>query len=256
MLVKVSPSLSQPTGSWLIFRSGMGPWLSSTCTTMVRSFGGGCFCFSLGGYGTRASKPFGVSGVMTMKMISSTSSTSIRGVTLMLAVGPPLPPIVIAITNSPSNYIGLAPSSRFHSTLGSRHRFDRLGCHVRRRRCFGPFLLSEQAQLVNASGTNIVHNVNHDAILGVRVGLDEDALVGLLGQLILYQSSELVGLDLIGAEKNAAILGDSDQHGIFFIRILHGDWVHGLGHIHTRAMLKHGSDNHEDDQQHQHDIYH
>ncbi len=38
---------------------------------------------SFGGWGTRASNPRGVIGVMVMKMMSSTSKTSMRGVTLM-----------------------------------------------------------------------------------------------------------------------------------------------------------------------------
>src|SRR5438067_188220 len=54
-----------------------------TCTTMVRSGGSSCLFLSFGGCGTNASRPFGVSGVMTMKMISSTSITSTMGVTLM-----------------------------------------------------------------------------------------------------------------------------------------------------------------------------
>jgi hypothetical protein len=38
---------------------------------------------------------------MTMKMINSTSSTSINGVTLMSALAPPEPPTAIAIANIP-----------------------------------------------------------------------------------------------------------------------------------------------------------
>src|SRR6202047_17028 len=65
---------------------------------MVRSgVGGGCFWLGGGGWGTNASKPLGVNGVITMKMISSTSSTSISGVTFMFAFWPPLEPIAIAM---------------------------------------------------------------------------------------------------------------------------------------------------------------
>jgi hypothetical protein len=38
---------------------------------------------SLGGWGTSASNPLGVTGTMTMKMIKSTRRISIIGVTLM-----------------------------------------------------------------------------------------------------------------------------------------------------------------------------
>ena len=57
---------------------------------MVRS---GCVFFGAfggGGCGTSASSPFGVTGEITMKMISSTSSTSMSGVTLIFALWPPL----------------------------------------------------------------------------------------------------------------------------------------------------------------------
>src|SRR6266568_2755511 len=74
-----------------------------TCTTIVRSFGLSC-CGFFGGCGTNASKPFGVTGTMTIKMIKSTSRTSIRGVTLMSDESPPGPlplPIAIAISSFP-----------------------------------------------------------------------------------------------------------------------------------------------------------
>src|ERR1035437_2013801 len=92
---------SHVTSSWLILSAGLSPPPLSTCTTMVRSLLGGVFCWSLGGWGTSASRPFGVSGVITMKMMSNTSKTSIIGVTLMSALGPsPGPPIAILIRNS------------------------------------------------------------------------------------------------------------------------------------------------------------
>src|SRR5208283_1189781 len=100
MSFKRPSRLSHVTSSWLILSAGLSPPPFSTCTTIVRSLGGGCFCWSLGGWGTSASRPFGVSGVITIKMMSSTSNTSISGVTLMSADGPPDPPIAIPISNS------------------------------------------------------------------------------------------------------------------------------------------------------------
>jgi len=41
-----------------------------------------------------------IRGAVMMKMISSTSITSTRGVTLMSAMGPPLLPLLKAITGS------------------------------------------------------------------------------------------------------------------------------------------------------------
>src|SRR5438105_8523230 len=178
---------SQVVASWLIFSVGFCPGAAAiTCTTMVRLSGGAGFAFGGGGCGTRASRPLGVSGVMTMKMISSTSSTSISGVTLMLAVGPPLPPIAIAITNSPSNSWGLASlvSTQLaaHRYLGCGRRARRLAGHVRRLRRVRSLLFGNQAQLVYARSANIIHNVNHDAIFGARIDLEEDALIGFFGK--------------------------------------------------------------------------
>jgi len=50
-----------------------------------------------GGCGTRASSPFGVNGVITIKMMISTRRTSIIGVMLMSDFGPPCPPTAIDI---------------------------------------------------------------------------------------------------------------------------------------------------------------
>ena len=55
------------------------------------------FEFGGGGCGTRASSPLGVSGVITMKIMISTSSTSIMGVMLMSDLTLPDPPTAIDI---------------------------------------------------------------------------------------------------------------------------------------------------------------
>src|SRR5882724_10751482 len=66
---------------------------------MVLSEGSGCLF--LGGCGTSASNPLGVSGVITMKMMSSTSSTSTSGVTLISDRAPPEAPNANAMDESP-----------------------------------------------------------------------------------------------------------------------------------------------------------
>src|SRR5580658_8662628 len=65
--------------------------------TIVRSSGVVTGSFGFGGCGISASKPFGGRGVITIKMMISTSSTSIIGVILISDLGPPPPPIDIAI---------------------------------------------------------------------------------------------------------------------------------------------------------------
>src|SRR5579884_464263 len=66
---------------------------------MVRSFDWFLGAFGGGGCGTSASRPFGVTGTMTMKMISRTRSTSISGVTLISDTAPPEDPPLIPIAN-------------------------------------------------------------------------------------------------------------------------------------------------------------
>src|SRR6185503_1663388 len=54
-------------------------------------------------FGSTTSTPFCSSGVITMKMISSTIMMSAMGVTLMFAIGPPLlPPTAIDMLMAPS----------------------------------------------------------------------------------------------------------------------------------------------------------
>src|SRR6185503_2946319 len=62
----------------------------SRVTTMVlfNSSGGGGGVPGGGGCGIAASKPFGVSGVIVMKMTRSTRRISIKGVTLISPLGP------------------------------------------------------------------------------------------------------------------------------------------------------------------------
>src|SRR5437868_6398963 len=164
---------------------------------MVRSFGGGCFCWSLGGCGTRASRPLGVSGVMTMKMISSTSNTSISGVTFMSEVGPPPgPPIVIAITRVLSDSLDHESETRAtQALLSGRRRCCRSRC--RRRRGSARFaLLGKQTQLVHSGRADIVHHFDHIAVPGSLVGANEDTLVDAVRQLVLDLVGELVGRNL------------------------------------------------------------
>src|SRR5580698_9946436 len=68
---------------------------------MVRSFCGGCCCGFLGGWGTSASRPLGVTGTITMKIISKTRRISIMGVTLISPIAPPPPPVENAMVQTP-----------------------------------------------------------------------------------------------------------------------------------------------------------
>ena len=63
--------------SWLILSL---PFISTCTTTVLFSSSTSCCLFGEG-CGTIASKPFGVRGVMTMKMMISTSKISMSGTT-------------------------------------------------------------------------------------------------------------------------------------------------------------------------------
>src|SRR4029434_1988679 len=58
-----------------------------TMIVLLRSFGSGGGLPGGGGCGTAASRPFGVNGVIVMKMTSNTSRMSMNGVTLMSPLG-------------------------------------------------------------------------------------------------------------------------------------------------------------------------
>src|ERR1039458_490128 len=97
-----------------------------------------------GGCGTRASRPFGVSGVITMKMMISTSSTSIMGVMLMSDFGPPVPPTAIDIR-----------LLLFENSLALHRSRGRLLL------CLD--LVRQEAQLVHAGRLQILHHIQHAA---------------------------------------------------------------------------------------------
>jgi hypothetical protein len=95
---RASGSSMVPAGSvfsWIVRFAGL------IVTTRLSGFGSttrfSCF---LGSAGTFASNLLGLTGVMIMKMINSTSKTSIRGVSLIFGVAPSLePPADIPITS-------------------------------------------------------------------------------------------------------------------------------------------------------------
>src|SRR5580698_9841688 len=128
----------------LILYCGSAAPFETTCTTIVRSFGWSC-CGFFGGCGTSASSPLGVTGTITMKMISSTSSTSISGVTLMSEESPPGPPELIPIVQFLSaSQPGFSPGRQ------------------PLRLCL---VVGEQVQLTHAARTQGINRVHHLAVV-------------------------------------------------------------------------------------------
>src|SRR5580700_9528945 len=202
---------------------------------MVRS--GVLFLGALGGggCGTSASKPLGVKGVITMKIMSSTSSTSMSGVTLMFALWPPLGPTAIVMVDSP-----LLPTRRSG------------GWSVW---CTLP-LLGEQAKIVDAGGAHCVHHLHYVAEVGAGICLDVHFLVCSIGKAVLHLAGQTIRGGLVGTEVDRPIAHHRNQQCIFLVGILHRRRIVYLRHIHADTFLQHGRDHHEDDQQHQHHVHH
>ena len=91
-------------------------------------------------------------------------------------------------------------------------------------------------------------HVNYAAVLGASVGLDEYPFVHLVGQAVFYLRGQLVGLDLIAAEKDLSVAHDGHQQGILLVGVRHRHWIIDPGHVHAHALLQHGRDDHENDE--------
>ena len=68
-------------------------------------------------------------------------------------------------------------------------------------------VLGNQSDLIHAGCAHVVHDILHRLVLGPRVGLDVDRLVGLVGQKIPHLFRELIGscLNIAGAEEDSPL---------------------------------------------------
>src|SRR5947207_115918 len=138
------------------------PASSTLNTTCVRSGGGGSFISSGGvSSGTRTPISFSISGVSTMKMIRSTSTTSTSGVMLMSERGPFLAPTSMPI---------LAPALQL----------------------FG----GERDALELGLGGEVHHRPDL-AVLGLHVGLEHQPLAWRLGHALHVREQLLLGRGLL-----------------------------------------------------------
>src|SRR5215469_17617016 len=135
-----------------------------------------------------------------MKMISSTRSTSMSGVTLMFALWPPLGPTAIPI-RSP-----LLP---------------RTGWRCGRLLILVLALIGQQAQLVDAGGAHIVDHRHHGPELGPGIGADENPLVHPARQAVFHLLGQLIRRGLVVAKEDLAVSHDRYDQRIFLVRIRH-----------------------------------
>src|SRR5579859_2327871 len=264
------PRPSQVESSLLILTL---PFIS-TCTTTVL-FSNSWFCCWLGlGCGTRVSSPLGVRGVMTMKIINSTSRMSMSGTTFISAMAPPLlSPTCIPIELSPVGPPlasvagrGAAPSwepalrgnrKRQQTNVTTRPRPPGLIRRRRRRRRSVPLIaLRQQPDLIHARGADLIDHRDNVAILGARVALHVHHFFQPVGDAVFHLRHDLFLGDAVAAQEDVAVAGDGHHDGVVFIGVLHVLGVVGARQVHLFAFLQHGGDDHEDDQQHKHDVRH
>src|SRR6202142_4571548 len=181
-------------------------------TTVRRSDWLGC-SFGFAGCGTSALSPLGVTGAMTMKMINSTSSTSMNGVTFMSHFKLPVPPTAIDIrlsslkTPSPSELVLLLLD-----------------------------LIGHQPELIDPGCSQIVHHFDHLGVLGPRIGLHIAGLVLATGDQVLDLGRQIRGFGAILAEEGLAVARDRDHDCVFLLRVGHGDRILRLVEVHADAL--------------------
>src|SRR5215471_45000 len=218
---------------------------SSASTTWL----GGVFCSGWlggGGCGSEMSSPRCASGVTTMKMMSSTSITSMSGVMLMSAIAP-----LSACTSS------VLPRRRFFSIS--------LWCWTSLSTGFCGWAMTLPLHLALGDqrhflGPRLAHQVHHLHHLGVGqrvVGLQVDhaRALGQVLDLLLDLGQELgLVVELLAAQVGGRVLLDRDHDRLGLVLALLG--VARLGQHHVDALLQQRRDHHEDDQEHDHDVGH
>src|ERR1700678_547359 len=139
------------------------------------------FVFGGVGCGTSASKPCGVVGVMTIKIIISTRRTSISGTMFGSDIEPLLPPTAIPMENSfakrfLTQRIGAAPAVRL---LISGRRWGRSSCAL------PADFFCEQTEVIDAGRTYFVNGLDHIAVFRSRIGAHENGFVEAVSDQIL-----------------------------------------------------------------------
>src|SRR5205085_1021044 len=136
-----------------------------------------------GGCGTAASRPFGVNGVMVMKITSNTSRISMNGVTLISALA--------AIFFLPFFIVPcLLPADLVVQALG------------------------QHANLIYACVADIVHHLTHVAVFRAEIAFDENRLVQLGCQKIIDLRSKVVDIHLVLPEIELPVTRNGNENCI------------------------------------------
>src|SRR5713226_1491888 len=159
-----------------------------------------------------ALKRCGFNGVITKKMMITTSNTSMSGVTLMNGTARPPPPVIPIRIPSASVQENSRRAS-FDEPHGSPHPSARR----RRGRLLPGFLLliGDQADLIDALFADSVNDVDDLAIADLNATLDiDDFFVFLLVlQRFRYLSLELFEIHLFLLQIVFMVVRDRDNHG-------------------------------------------
>src|SRR5688572_24590209 len=188
---RCSSSSMVPTGLLLTVRMGPPSDSSTPRTTWFDWAGGGVASLRVSGCGSAMSRPFCASGVTTMKMISSTSMTSIRGVML--------------ISETASTCLGRDASCEcttqrrcFLATSGGapfRGGSKFLGGFPNPAPTLAPLRprLGDERDLFHARLAQVVHHLHHLGVgqLGVRLEEDHLAALGRLVEPLLHLGHHL-----------------------------------------------------------------
>jgi len=117
-------------------------------------------------------------------------------------------------------------------------------------------LMGAVADAALAGGADVIDHCDHVPVLGASIGFDEDAFINLVRQFVFYFVGQRFRSNDIGIEVHLPIAHDGHDKGIFPVGFRHFDRIIGLRHGHANALLEHWRDDHEDDQQHKHDVHH
>src|SRR3954467_8932533 len=211
------------------------PSRRTVTTSWFCSCGGGAPCTSTLG-GTSTSSPICRIGVATMKMISSTSTTSTSGVMLISLRTPPplLPPNPIEPPGC------LVTQQLSNSNPMFRDLLARL------------LVLRQERDLREARVVRGLHHHSHLAVIDPLVRFQHHVAVRILLMFRGDVRRQIAIRDPVLSDEHRAVGFDRDDQIALFSRLLLR--VRTFREQHVDALLQHRRDDHEDDEQHQADV--